>query len=98
MRGIVWLILSFFLFFKSYSSDWKFILSQLYLFIKSLIFVIIFGFFPISSLFNSTVTTYGKHLLSFLLIGFIVNFLFFIQLGKSIYYNIYNALNGTNQR
>ena len=37
------------------------------------------------SWFNTTVTAYWKHLLSFLLIGLIVAFLFFIQSGESTY-------------
>ena len=38
-------------------------------------FCFISGFFPISSWFNTTVTAYWKHLLSFLLTWFIVAFL-----------------------
>ena len=52
------------------------------------------------------VTADWKHLLSFLLIGFIVVFLFFIQSGESIYdpqqlgfyYDIYNIITEHNQR
>ena len=36
--------------------------------------------FPIFSWFNATVVAYRKHLLSFLLVGFIVAFLLFIKL------------------
>ena len=43
--------------------------SQLYLFIKSLNFVILYGPFLISSWFSATVTAYWKHLLSFLSMG-----------------------------
>ena len=41
--------------------------------------------FYISSWFNVTVTAYLKHLLSFLLMGFVVAFSFFIQSTESIY-------------
>ena len=71
-------------FFQSSFSDEKFIPSQLYLFIKSLIFVILCGSFFISSGFNPTVTMYWKNLLSFLLKRFIVAFFIFIQLGESM--------------
>ena len=40
--------------------------------------------FFISSYFNPIVIAYWKHLLSFLLMGFIVAFLLFIQSGESI--------------
>ena len=33
-----------------------------------------------------TVAAYSKHLPSFFLLGFVVDFLFFIQLAKSAYY------------
>ena len=55
-------------------------------FIYDLIFVILFGSFLISSWFNAAVTAYWKHLLSFLLMGFIVAFLLFIHSGESIDY------------
>ena len=61
------------------------ILYQLYLVIKGLIFVILCGSFFISSWFNATVTGYWKYLLSFLLIGSIVSFLFCIQSGEFKY-------------
>ena len=53
-----------------------FILFQLYLFIKGLIFDILYKFLPISSWFNATVAAYWKHLLSSLK-GFIVACFFF---------------------
>ena len=77
--------LSFSIFFQSSFLDGKFISSHLYLFIKCLIFVILWGSFFISSWFNATVTLYWKHLSSFLLMGFIVVYLFFIQPGESTY-------------
>ena len=83
LRTIVTLFFSNF--FQSSFSDGKSIPSQLYLFIKGLIFVILCGFFSISSWFNVTVTAYLKHLLSFLLMGFIVVFSFFIQSTESVY-------------
>ena len=100
LRAIV--TLCFAIFFQSSFSDGKFILSHLYLFIKGLIFLIPSACFPISSWSNVTVPTYWKHLLSSLLIGFIIAFLFFIQSGESIYdpllYDIYNAINDHNRR
>ena len=73
---------------------------------KGLVFVIICGSFFISSWFYETVTAYWKHLLSFLLIGYIVAFLFFIQLGESmhdlpwfgLFYDIYSTKTEHNQR
>ena len=56
-------------------SDEKFVPGRLYLFIKGLIFVVLGISFLISSWFNLAVTVYWKHLLSFLLIGFVVAFL-----------------------
>ena len=64
------------IFFQSSFSDEKFIPSQ---------FCYSLPIFFISSGFNPTVTTYWKNLLSFLLKGFIVAFLFFIQLGESMF-------------
>ena len=65
--------------------SWWVILSLLYLFVKGLIFIILYGSFLISSWFNATVKGYWKHLLSLLLIEFIAAFSLFIQSGKSIY-------------
>ena len=87
-------------------SDEKFIPSNLYLFIKGLIFVILPGFFPISTPFNATVIAYWKHLLSLLLMGFIVAFcflsnqeiLYIIHHDSDLFYDIYNTLNEHNQR
>ena len=53
-----------------------------------------------------TATTYGKHLLSFLLIVFIVVFLFFLQSkdlymmhhGSDLFYDIFNTKNEYNRR
>ena len=71
-------------FFQSCFFDGKFILSQLNLLIKVLIFVILSECFSICSWFNVTVTVYWKHL-SYLLIKFFVPFLYFIQSGESVY-------------
>ena len=84
----------------------KCIPSQLYLFIKDLIFVFLCGSFIISSQFYATFTAYWKHLLSFLLIGFIVAFLFLssqenldmIHLDKDLFYDIYNTITEHNQK
>ena len=67
-------------FFQLSFSDGKFIPSQSHLFVKDIIFVILCRSFFISSWFKAIVTAYWKHLLSFLLLGSIVAFLFFIQL------------------
>ena len=69
------------IFLKFFLSFSEFILSQLYFYIKDLIFVILRQSFLISSWFNATVITYWKHLTSFLLMGFIVAFLFFNPTG-----------------
>ena len=50
-----------------------------------LIFLTLGGSLFISSWFNTTVTAYLKHLLSFLLMRFIVAFFFFIQSGEFVY-------------
>ena len=95
------------LFFSSYFqwsfSNGKFVTSQLYLFLEGLIFVVLCGFFLF---FNATVIAYWKHLSSFLLMGFIVAFLFFIQSGESVYdppwlgFTLwhYNTINEHNQK
>ena len=83
LRAIVTLFFS--KFFQSFFSDGKFIPCQLHLFIKGLIFIILCRSLFISSWFNMTVTAYWKQLLYFLLMGFIVVFLFFIQSGESTY-------------
>ena len=70
------------IFSKSSFSDGIFIPSQLYYFVKGLIFVTVCASFIISSWFNSTVTVYWKHLLSFLLMGFTVAFLFFYPIRR----------------
>ena len=67
------------------SSDGKVIPSHLLLLMNVLIFVILSACFLISSWSNATVTAYWKHLLSFLLMGFIVASLSFIQSGESKY-------------
>ena len=93
-------------FFQSSFSDWNFIRSQLCLSIKRLIFVIFSGSFPISSWVIATVTAYWRHLLSFLLAGFIYAFVFFIPSGVSVYiqnnsglfYDIYNTMNEHNKK
>ena len=80
------LVPSFFsIFFQSSFSGRKCISSQLYLFITGPIFVILSECVSMSSWFNTTVTAYWKHLLSFLLIQYIVAFLFFIQSRESKY-------------
>ena len=105
LRAIVTLFFSNF--FQSSFSDGKFIPSQLYLFIKGLIFVILCGSFFISLPCNVTVTVYRKHLLSFLLIGFIVAFFVFYLIRRiyiwsttfgNLFYDIYNTITEHNQR
>ena len=76
-------MLSFSIFSQSSFSEGKFFPSWLYLFIKGLVFVILCGSFFIYSWFHASTTAYWKHLLSFLLMEFIV--VFFIQLGESLY-------------
>ena len=85
---------------------WKITPSQLYLLIKGLIFVILCGSFFISSWFNVTATAYWKHLLSFLLMGFIV-FICFLSNQENLYiihhdldlfYDIYNTITRHNWR
>ena len=80
--------------FQSSFSDGKFIPSQLCLFIKDLISLILSECFPISSWFHdlmlllcyaTVMLLLWKHLSSFLSMGFIVAFLFFIQSGESVY-------------
>ena len=79
---------------------------QLYLFVKDLIFLIPSRFSLLFSRFKASVTAYWKYFLSFLLIGFIVAFLYFIQSGESMYdpprfgffYDIFNTTNEHNQR
>ena len=84
-----------------------FILFQLLLFINRLFFVILCRSFFISSWFNTTVTGYLKHLISFLLIGFIVNYCCFLSNQENLnmiyhdldsYYDNYNKVNEHNQR
>ena len=94
-------------FFQSCFSDGKCIPSQLCLFIKGLISVILSECFPISSWFNATVTAYWKHFLSFLLIGLLLLFPFLVQSRESLYdpprfrfsfYDICNTINEHNRR
>ena len=66
----VFVTLFFSIFFQSPFSDGKCIPSQLYLFVKVFIFVILSGFFHIFH--HDLKWLYWKHLLTFLLIGFIV--------------------------
>ena len=56
LREIVRLFLS--VFSLAAFSDGKFVLHHLYIFSEGLIFVILSGFFPVSSYFNETVTAY----------------------------------------
>ena len=72
------------IFLKFFLSFSEFIPSQLYFYIIDLICIIFCQSFFISSWFNATVIAYWKHLISFLLMGFIVAFLFFIQSGHRI--------------
>ena len=96
LREIVTLFFSNF--FQSSFSDGQFITFQLFIY-KRLNFCYSFNIF-------SYFTKYRKHLLSFLLIGFIVAFLIFIQSRKSIFdsprlkfvYSIYNAITEHNRR
>ena len=62
-----------------------YLFSQLHQFIKGLIFVILCGYFLASSCFTMTVTAYWKHLVSLLLMIFIVAFLCFVQSVESIH-------------
>ena len=95
LRGIVRLFFSNF--FQSSFSDGKFIPSYLYFFIKGLIFVILSGFY--------SVTAYWKHLLSFLLMRFIVAFcflysqenLYMIHYNLDLFVDIYNTITEHNQ-
>ena len=81
---------------QSSSFDGYFILSQLYLSIKGLIFIFLYEFFPMSSWFNTSVAAYWKHLLSFLLMVFILAFcflsnkenLYLIQHNSSLFHDI----------
>ena len=80
--------------------------SVIYIFIKGLVFVNLCRLFLISSWFNATVAAYRKHLLSFLLMRFIVTFCFLsnqenvylIHHGLDLFYDIYNTINDYNQR
>ena len=69
--------------FQSSFPDGKFIPFQPHFFIKHLISDILCGSFFVSPWFNCY--SLWKHLLSFLLIGFVVAFLFFIQSKEPIY-------------
>ena len=64
---------------------WENYFFSVILIYKSLNFCYSLWIFLISSWFNVAVTLYWKHLLSSLLMGFIFAFLFFIQIGESIY-------------
>ena len=71
---------------------------------KSLIVVFLWGSFFINSWFNATVIAYWKHLLSFLLMGFIDAFLFLsnqenlymIHDDSDLFYEIYNTTTANN--
>ena len=80
-RAIVTLFFSNF--FQSSFSDGKFVPFQFYLFIKDLIFLILYGYFFISSWLNATITAYWKHSLPFLLIEFIVVFFVFYPIRRT---------------
>ena len=82
LRAIV--LLFFPNFFQSVFIDGKFIPSKLYLSTKGLIFAIGCGSFFNSSSFSVTFKASFFYQF-FLLMGFIVAFLYFIQLGESIY-------------
>ena len=108
IKSNYYIIFSNFTFFSQSSSpDGIFIPSQLYLFMKDLIFVILCGSFLISTWFNVMVTAYWKHLLSFLLRRFIAAFLLFCFLSnqENLYmihrdldwfYHIYDTINEHN--
>ena len=91
-------------YFQSSFSDRKFIPSQLYSFLKVLVFFILRRSFFISSWFIMTVKVYWKHLLCFLLTGFIVTFCFLsnqenlctIYHGLNLFYDIYNIITERN--
>ena len=93
-------------FFPVIFSWWKMYFLPLIFIYKWFNFVVFCGFLFISFWFNATVPAYIKHLSTFLLPGFIVAFLFFIQSGESIYdppwlgffYDIFNAINEHNQK
>ena len=88
--------------------DRNFICYQLYLFIKDLIFVILCGFFFISSWFNAAVTTYWKCLLCFFIDGiycchFVFDpikriYIYMIHQDSDLFYDIYNTVNEHNWR
>ena len=100
LRAVVRLFFSNFI--QSFFSNGKFISSQLYLFIKGVMFVVYWGSFFISSYFNTTARAYWKHFLSFLLKGFIVFLLssqenlYMIHHDSDLFYNIYNTTNEHN--
>ena len=77
--------------FQSSFSDGKFICSQLYLFIKCLIFVILVVSFFISSWLNTAVTTYWKHLF-FILTRFIYCYLYCLLSNQENVYMIHHNL------
>ena len=78
-------------FFESSFSGEKFIPSYLYLFIKGSFFVILSGIFLIFSWFKATVRAYLKHLLSFLMIRFVVAFFYIYPIRRI---NIWFAILG----
>ena len=93
-------------FFQLLFSDGKLIPLQLYWIIKGLIFIILSECLTTYSWLCATCTAYRKHLLSFLLIGFIVAFLFLtnqeniymIHHDSDLFYDIYNRINEHNRR
>ena len=87
-------------------SDEKLVPSNIYIFIKGLISVNLSRVLPTLSRFNTTVAAYWKHFYLFLLVGFIVASLYFVQSRESIYdpahsnlfCDIYNTMNKDNWR
>ena len=100
--------ITFLIVFPTFFSAEKSNPSQLYLFIKGLIFVFLCGSVFISSWFNTIFTAYWKHLLSFLLMVLNLLLLFcFLSNKENVYmirhdcdlfYGIYNTIVEHNQR
>ena len=96
LRGIVTLF--FWFFFQSCFSGGKFIPLQLCLFIKSVTFTNLCESFFISSWFYVIVTECSKHLLSFLLMEFVVALesgeenLYMIHHDSQLFYDTYNTI------
>ena len=68
--------------------DWLFFQNFSNPFFDGWVYFLLFfaGLFLVSSWLNATLIAHSKHLLTFLLMGFIVAFLFFIHSGESMYH------------